>query len=422
MITRPEQTPLSTQDAARLHMSIAENPMLVTALLLLDRVVGYGELVSRLEHRIARHPRFRQLVIEPRFGLGMPRWREDPTFDVLHHVHHIDIALMPGAPPLDEVVGDLSTIPLPRHRPLWRVHLIDGRAPAILLLVHHALADGDALLSLFRELVDEESPADDEDRATAVTLRRRVWTVASGTVAAAKLAARRAEPRTRMKGRMSERKQLAFSSPIPVDQLRSIAHAMHTTVTGLLLAAVAGACRAELSRNASAEGLVLHALVPMSADGSAGVGSHHGSAVVTLPVGTADLGTRIGQVRRTARALRSRRARIAGARLAAAAGAVSAWIERAGVRFFSRRASVVVSSVRGPSSPLHLCGAAIRDILVWSPAAGTITLSVTLTSYAGHARIGVAADARTVGSARRVVAELERELENMRTFASAARA
>ena len=420
MIASHHESPLSSEDAARLHMSMADNPMLITALLLLDRPLGFDELVSRLDARLSKHPRFRQLVIEPWLGLGIPHWREDPTFDVIHHVHHIDVSLLPGAPPLDEVVGHVSTIPLARRRPLWRIHLIDGPEPAVMMVVHHALADGSALLSLLRELVDEQTPAPGEGRSPPSTLGTRAWSVAAGTLAAVKLAARRADPRTRLKGEMSERKQLAYSAPLPLDQLRSIAHALHTTVTGLLLTAVTGACRAELSRDASADGLVLHALVPMSLEARGGVGNHYGSALVALPVGTADLAHRVHQVRRTTRGLRSRRAGIAGARLASAAGALSAMVERAGVSFFSRRASVVVSSVRGPSTPVHLCGASVRDIVVWAPASGTITLSVTLMSYAGHARVAVAADARVVGNARRVVAELEREIASVGTFASTA--
>lgn len=395
--------------------------MLITALLLLDRPIGFDALVSRLQERLCRHPRFRQLVIEPRLGLGMPHWRDDPTFDVLHHVHHIDVSLLPGAPSLDEILGGLSTIPLARRRPLWRVHLIDGREPAVMIVVHHAIADGSALLSLLQEIVDEEIPAPG-DTGPATTLRGRLWHVAAGTLAAVRLAARRADPSTRLKGRMSERKQLAFSSSLSLEELREIAHRTHTTVTGLLIAAVTGACRAELSRNACADGLVLHALVPVSLAAGRGVGNHYGSAIVALPVGTPDLAARLRKVRSTTRTLRSRRAALAGARLAAAAGALSAAIERAGVSFFSKRASVVVSSVRGPTSPLHLCGAFVRDVLVWSPASGTITLSVTLMSYAGRARIGVAADSRVLGNARRVVAELEREIATLSTFASAARA
>ena len=421
MIARHE-VPLAAEDAARLHMSMAENPMLITALLLLDRPIGFDELASRLARRLARHPRFRQVVIEPRLGLGMPHWRDDPTFDVAHHVHHIDVALLPGAPSLDEVVGDLSTIPLARQRPLWRVHLIDGRQPAVMVVVHHALADGATLLALLHELVDEEATTLHDERERPATLSGRAWKVAAGTLAAVRFAARRADPPSPLKGRMTERKHLAFSPPLPLERLRSIAQGVQMSVTGLLLAAVTGACRAELARNGSPDGLVLHALVPMRLEARPGIGNQYGSALVPLPVGTADLAARIRQVRGTARALRSRRAGLAGARLAAAGGALSAAVERLGVSFFSRRASVAVSSVRGPTSPFHLCGAAVRDVLVWAPASGTIALSITLMSYAGNARIGVAADGHVVGSARRVVAELQSEIATIATFASGARA
>ncbi len=428
MISRHEQTRFSTEDAARLHMSMAGNPMLVTGLALLERPIHFDELVSRLDERLASHRRLRQLVIEPRFGVGMPRWREDPSFDVLHHVHHIDLALMPRRPPLDEVVGDLSTIPLSRGRPLWRVHLIDGPQPAVMFVIHHALTEGAALPALVRMLVDEETRAPQASRERTPTLRGRARVLAAGTVAAVKLATRRADPTTRLKGSMSERKQLAFSSALPLEELESTARAMRASVTELLLAAVTGACRAELSRDASADGLILHALVPVGFGDDEPAPDRDGADIVELPVGTADLGARLHHIRRTAGALRSRGAArrpgegASGARIATAAGALSAMLQRASVTFFSRRASVVVSTVRGPASPQRLCGAAVRDLFVWAPAAGTITLSVTLVTYAGHARIGVAADARTVGSARRVVAELESELDNMRTFASSARA
>ena len=56
--------------------------------------------------------------------------------------------------------------------------------------------------------------------------------------------------------------------------------------------------------------------------------------------------------------------------------------------------------------------------MVWAPASGSIGLSVTLMSYDGRARIGVAADAHAIGDARRIVRELERELERVSSFAS----
>lgn len=421
MMTRHET--LAVEDAARLHMSGTDDPMLITALVLLDRPIEFDELVLRLESRISKHLRFRQLVVEPRFGLSMPHWREDRTFDVRHHVHHIDMALMPGTPRLDEVIGSLSTIPLARRRPLWRMHLIDGRQPAIMVLVHHALADASMLLSLLRDLIDEKTPAPDGELDQTTSVRGRARHVTRGMLAAVRLALRRADPLTPLKVPARERKQLTFSSPLPLDELRSVAHALQTTVTGLLLVATTGACRAELSRTKFAEDLVLHAFVPMSLGVRRGLGNHYGSAIVPLPVGTLDLAARVHEVReKAARELHSHRAGVRGARLAAAAGALSASVERAFVQFFSRKASVVVSSVRGPRVPVHLCGALVRDIVAWAPSPGTITLSITLTSYAGQVRIGVAERASDVESARRLVVELEREIASVGTFASAARA
>jgi diacylglycerol O-acyltransferase len=117
--------------------------------------------------------------------------------------------------------------------------------------------------------------------------------------------------------------------------------------------------------------------------------------------------------RRVAESLRAARARSAlraGLHLVGAAGASGRSVERLAVSFFSRKASVVVSSVRGPTGPLHIGGALLRDILVWAPAPGTIALSVTLMSYTDRVRVGVAADERVIGDAAPLVAALERAL------------
>ncbi|MCW5833214.1 MAG: DUF1298 domain-containing protein [Labilithrix sp.] len=402
-------------------MSARENPMLITVLLSLDRAIAHEALESRLDTRLARHARFRQRVVEPRLGLGMPRWIFDPTFDVRHHVHRIDAALVPSSRSLEELTSDVAGIPLTVRHPLWRAHLIDGAEPALVLSVHHALADGAALLALLAELADDGPDAQAPPPVARKTTRSRARQIAAGAVAAGRLALARPDPATPLRGRLGVEKRLAFSSAIALDDLRRIARALDTTVTGVLLAAVAGACRAEAAASGADERLEIHALVPVDARGGApgGLGNRYGSALVPLPIGAGGLDERVRRVREAVRALRSGGAGAEAARLAEAAGALSGFVERLGVSLFSRRASVTVSSVRGPTRELRLCGAVVRDVVVWAPAAGSIALSVTLMSYAGRARVGVAVDARTIGSARRVVERLERELEQIRAFASA---
>ncbi|MDF2693943.1 MAG: Diacylglycerol O-acyltransferase, partial [Labilithrix sp.] len=369
MITPHSRLSLDVEDAARLHMSTADNPMTVTALLRLDRPILREELEARLETRLTRHARFRRCVAEPRLGLGRPRWVDDPAFDVRHHVHRIDTALLPDAPTLESLTSDLANIPLLGNRPLWRAHVIDGPDPAIVMVIHHALGDGAALLSLLAELVDEPTKRAHTDSNTPLDARSRARAIAAGAMAAGRLALARRDPETALRGRLGGRKVLAFSEAMSLDDLHGAARSLGITVTGLLLAAVAGACRAELLPNGCADGLVLHALVPIDLrhDAGSALGNHYGSILVPLPVGVPDLPGRVRRVSKEARVLRSRMAGVAGASLAAAAGAVAAVVERAGLEFYSRKATVVVSSVRGPSTTLRLCGASVRDVIVWAP-------------------------------------------------------
>lgn len=424
--------PLTPEDAARLHMSTPVNPMTITALLVLDAPLTREVVIELLEERLLRHERFRWRVVEPRLGLGMPRWAEDPRFDVREHVEQIDVSadvsldVSRRQSELENVLGAIASMPFDDRRPPWRVHLLShpGGGGGLVVSVHHALADGAALLEILEDLVDERAPAEEvpdvEPSRAAPSRGRRLL---AGVLSAGRLALRRADPRTPLRGRLGVRKCVAFSSAVPLPALIDTAHALETTVAGVLLAAVAGALRAELGPHHLAEGLALHALLPINLprESPHALGNRYGSVLVPLAVGTADIGDRARRARDDLRTLRARGAVIAGARLASAAGVMTAATERLGVAFFSRKASVTVSNVRGPARALHLGGATVSDLLVWAPSPGSIALGITLMSYAGRARLAVAADAAVIGDARRLVRALERELAALASFAPSVR-
>lgn len=407
-------------------MSGPTNPMVITALLVLERPVPYEVIVKRLADRLVRHRRFRQRVVEPRFGLGMPRWEDDPHFDVRRHVLAISMQAH-GPRVIDELVGELMSSPLETRNedgwgdhPLWHMYVVDAATPALVMTVHHALADGVALLSLLEEIADDgahtgtRSGRPDSDHGVFAQAAELV----RGIFAAVRFALRRADPRTALRGAIGTWKRVAFSSALALDQMTGAAHALDTTVMGLLLAALAGALRPEVGPR---DGLVLHALLPISIKRgrAAELGNHFGSVLVRLPVGIADRERRLSCALEEVRSLRSRSAAVvAGARLAIAAGLALAPIERVGVRTFSHKASVVVSNARGPRRTLHVAGVEIEDILFWAPLPGDIALGVTLMSYAGRVRISVAADAAVIGDPRRIVVGIERELAGLTTLAA----
>ena len=101
---------------------------------------------------------FRRRLVEVPFGLDMPYWIEDPSFDIDFHVRHHAVPA-PGTPEqLAEVISRIVARPLDRSRPLWELYVIEGVANgtriAQLTKVHHAAIDGAAGASMLAAILD----------------------------------------------------------------------------------------------------------------------------------------------------------------------------------------------------------------------------------------------------------------------------
>lgn len=118
---------------------------------LLDAVPDWERLVDGHRFGLARIPRLRQRVVDDPLRLGPPAWC-DTHVDLDHHLQRVQ--LEPGAVLQDAlaVAARLHTTRFDPERPLWQGVLVeglpDGRA-AYLLKLHHALADGPAVIELF---------------------------------------------------------------------------------------------------------------------------------------------------------------------------------------------------------------------------------------------------------------------------------
>ena len=56
----------------------------------------------------------------------------------------------------------------------------------------------------------------------------------------------------------------------------------------------------------------------------------------------------------------------------------------------------------GPRETLYLAGKPIRSFLFWVPQSGRLGMGISIASYAGAARLGVATDAKLVGDPERI--------------------
>ena len=411
VLVKPE--PLAAEDLARLRMSAPENPMIITAALLLSRAVERSRLEALLEERLLRHARFRAKVLDPRLGGGPARWVDVAALDLRDHCTWR--AIDGSASSLTRLVDSCIGEPLDPGRPLWRLTVADGLegGAALVFRVHHVIADGAALAGVLAGLADENvggalaAARSDPSRDAGRLLR-----LLGGVAGAARLAVRSPDPATALHRPLGIRKRVACSAPLSLADLAAKAHAVGATVTEILLAAVAEALHAWLGPGGPARDLTVHALVPVSLAAPSGgsSGNHYASVFVALPLGDIPPNERLRRIARSLRSARAQGALGAAAHLAGASAAAGRWLERVAVTRFSRKASVVVSSVRGPASPLHIGGALLRDAVVWAPAPGNVALSVTLMSYAGRVRVGILADERAIGDPAPIAAAVERGL------------
>jgi len=110
--------------------------------------------------RIDQLAPFRRRLVEVPFGLDLPYWIEDPTFDLDFHVRHHAVP-PPGTPEqLAEVVSRIVARPLDRSRPLWELYVIEGveggRLIAQLTKIHHAAIDGAAGAQMLAAILDTD--------------------------------------------------------------------------------------------------------------------------------------------------------------------------------------------------------------------------------------------------------------------------
>ncbi|HXZ73822.1 MAG TPA: wax ester/triacylglycerol synthase domain-containing protein, partial [Streptosporangiaceae bacterium] len=156
---RPVIERASPTDRAFLAMDSGEIPEQFGVILLLDRAGGLdlARAWQLIAQRVPAVPRLRQRLIGPPFGCGGPIWVDDPGFDIRRHVRAV-ACHPPGDEPalLEAALAEIAA-PLPRTVPLWSAILITGLADgsiALVLVLHHALADGVGGLAVLTSLID----------------------------------------------------------------------------------------------------------------------------------------------------------------------------------------------------------------------------------------------------------------------------
>jgi diacylglycerol O-acyltransferase len=405
-------------------MATPENPMVIGALLRFDQRLTLEALEDLVRRKLVPHRRFRQHVVEAAHRVGRPSWCEDPAFDPRAHVRRLNPPQPVDAADLVGLVSEGMTAPLPPDRSPWTFDLVDlaGGGSALLVRIHHCMADGQALVALLGQLADEASPAREGTSRSGATSsrserRRRFFGQLTGLFRFLTLSD---DPGSSLRRPLGGAKRVAWSESIPLDSLKSIARARGHHLTDVLLAGVAGALD-RYERDHGQTPRSIRALLPValpSKSSADGAGNHFASVFVRLPIAVPDPQARLEAIAREMTALRRWGESRVAIGLTRLAGSVAPGIERRALRWWSRRASLVVSSLAGPSEPLRVAGQTIRSIVVWAPAPASIGLSLTFFGYAGALHLGALADAAVIDRPEELVAAFQPAISELARGAS----
>jgi WS/DGAT/MGAT family acyltransferase len=460
---------MSAVDTAWLRMDSPGNAMMIVSVMTTATPVPIAELRQVIETRWLCFPRFRLRPVPDTLGAS---WQADTAFDLDQHLVPTELPAPGGQRELETLVGRLASARLDPSRPLWQVHFVPrfGPGSAWILRVHHCYADGMALLRVLLSLSEQDAgpalsaqsqahPQPGAARRGAPLLKLFDWleqlaqpagdvlenTLAGGTRllesgihqlfhpdSAAQLArhagsvagelgrllALPEDPSSPLRRPLSGSKRVAWSPPLALAEVQTVARALGCSVNDVLLATVAGALGAHLRsvRAAPAEDFVLRASVPVNlreADGGGSLGNRFGLVFVDLPVGIANPLQRVDAVHASMRAIKDSAQPAASLLALGLLGSLPAGLQAPAVEMFSRKSSLVASNVPGPRAPLHLCGQRIDSMHFWVPQSGSIGVGVSLLSYAGQVHAGLIADRRCVPDPGRLVRRLGPEFERL---------
>lgn len=472
---------MSKVDTAWLRMDCDANLMMIVGVWQLAPGVKHAAVCERIEASLLRYDRFKQRVMEDTAGAT---WVMDRNFDLANHVV---LEKLPkpdkGAgtnqqPALQDRVAKLAAQRLDPKRPLWQISLIedytgpDGvKGSAMIVRIHHCIADGIALISVTMSLVDGGAPPPERRKKAAKQTGAEDWIAetllkpftditvkALGAVGegaarslgmlgegkkgmseglekgmhgsmdmakvllqvlkdSAALALMPDDSKTRLKGKPGGAKKVAWCDPIPLDEVKAVGKALNCSINDVLLSCVAGALGEYLkAQGDDIKGQEIRAMVPVNLrplDQAHKLGNRFGLVPLVLPIGVENPIERVYEVRRRMAALKGSYQPLLAFSLLAVAGLLIKPAQDMMLNLFAKKTTAVMTNVPGPRDKLKFCGSTLEQSMFWVPQSGDVGLGVSILSYGGGVQFGVITDSLLCPEPQHIIDEFVPEFAKL---------
>jgi diacylglycerol O-acyltransferase len=413
---------LEAEDSDR-HISLAVGGLSV----LEGPMPAFESLIAGIAEKISAVPRFRQVLRMHPMDLQPPEWVDDPMFDVSHHVHRAAIPAPGDDNALFRFTADIMEHRLNRERPLWECWIVEGLESgrwAMLMKMHHCIADGISTMSILSGLSDDGTGETfaSEIHAAKTSPRRTprvslnpvnwvtgMWDLATSATSAAAVVVRgaveiaggivRPTPETSLVGPVSTMRRYS-AARVQLDDAVAVTNAFDVTLNDVALAAITNSFRAALVRRGKQpRPNSLRTLVPVSLRSGDAVGVPDNRVSVMLPFLPVDVEDPVEQLRAVHRRLS--RTKVSGQRQAG-----QAIIQAVGMLPFPFTARVVrlltglpqrgivtlATNVPGPRQRLHVMDREVVAMLPIPPLALQLRTGIAILSYADSLVFGIIVD------------------------------
>ncbi len=365
-------------------------------------------------------------LLSPRIGFGRPWWISRPQIDIEYHLQRTTAPAPGGDEQLAATIGEIFEVGLDRDRPAWQLWFVEGLADgrvALVLKIHHAVADGTASLRLLETLyrADPKAPLP-QPRSTPLPNERRpapwIWwplvlrhqiaalarfpSIIARTVAVTGVIRRRQQAGKPGYAEAFAAPAMPFNEPFSasrrfayrrcdVTEIKRVSKAFGVTINDVFLAICGGALRDYLAENGKLGDESMTAVVPVSmrpAESGAEWGNKVARWNVDLATHIADPVERLRQIAsatRTAREVQAER---------------DAWLQHDWMEYWplfwlysrvlpilgakmKRRPmfSLIASNMRGPQNTLYWGSAPIEQLISSGPIVFPMGLNFTGWSY-----------------------------------------
>jgi hypothetical protein len=377
---------LSGLDAAFLSLETRERPMHLGAVAVFRGAVSQARLRSLITERAARLPAQRVA------GRFFPTWWPASNFDAAEHVHAYEVS---DRRTFEAYTAGWLATPLDLTRPPWDVHVVTGLPDdkfAVLVKLHHSLADGAGAVALAGALLDGGMPPTRSSAGAGFGLGETA--AMAGAVARA---VRRPPVPAMLTSPDSSARRVAFVR-LDLADVRQIRRQHGGTTNDVALAVLAGGLREWLrTREVAVDGLTPRALIPVNTRARGGAGGNQLSGFLCdLPIGLADPVARLRAVRATMDRNKSDGPSSGPGTLPILANQLPPALHRLCTPLAGGAAALlfdtVVTNVPLPSVPLTIDGAPLAEVYPFGPLAAGHALGVAISPYRDAVHIGLQTD------------------------------